>query len=71
MIAKQTVYLDSERKACLAGPDARVLLVRAGQEISEKDFQEIPGAEALIGSEPTKEATKGDGGKDLEKRKKK
>lgn len=69
MIAKQTVYLDENRKAVLEGPAARILLVYKGQEIADKSFQDIPGAAALISSEATKAAPKkGDSSKDLEER---
>lgn len=66
--AKQDVFLNAAGEACVAGPDARVVLVRAGQEIDEKRVAEIEGAEALINSESTKSARKRDGGKDLEER---
>jgi hypothetical protein len=70
--AKQDVYLDADGNAVPAGPDARKLLVRAGQEIPEDKVKDIEGAEALIGAAATKEhGKKGDSAKDLEKRKSK
>jgi hypothetical protein len=66
--AKQDVYIDSDGNAVVAGPTARQLLVRAGQEISEAKLAKHEGAAALAGAEPTKAGSKGDAGKDLEER---
>lgn len=69
MIAKQTVYLDeSRKKAVLAGPTARFLLVHQGQEIPEARYKDVEDAEALIGAEPTKASKKADAARELETR---
>lgn len=68
MTAKQDVYLNDKGKAVPAGPEARVLLVRAGQEIPDEKAQGIDGAVELINAAGKKSAPKHDGAKDLETR---
>jgi len=52
MKATSTVYLTADRKRAVAegDKDARFLLVRAGGEIEEVQFEKYEGAAALIGS---------------------
>lgn len=68
LVAKQDVFLNERGEAVVHGKDARAVLVRSGQQIEEKRFVNVPNAEALITSEATKSAPKGDAGKDLEER---
>lgn len=51
MIAKQSVYLNTDRSKAVAegDKDARWLLVREGHEISEGEADKYDGAASLIG----------------------